>query len=94
MEFKKSELTYFAKQCAKGAGYMVLGLCYADEIAHSDLGRKIYNEELLFQISKRYAKYCKDEIAFDVENSEMQDFQSIISHVVNCCEEHNWFREE
>lgn len=51
MEFKKSELTGFAKECARAAYYMLLGTCYAEEIAHSDLGRKIsskrYEEELL-----------------------------------------------
>lgn len=100
MEFKKSELTAFAKECSKGAYYMVTGICHAEEITHSDLGRKLrmvgndYENELLIEVAKRYAKYCRYECDFDLEVGETQDFQNIISSIVNCCDEHNWFREE
>ena len=75
---------------------MINGLCMAEEIAHSSLGRELINfndDELLLEVSKRYAKYAQDEMDFDTENSETQDFQSIINKIVNCCDEHDWFRK-
>lgn len=94
MEYKKSELTQFAKQCAWAVNQMSNGVCTAGEIAHSDIGREINNfndNDLLLEISKRYAKYAKDYACFDVDNGETQDFQSIANKIVNCCEDHDWF---
>lgn len=98
--YSKSELTYFAKQCEKGEYYMLTGCCFADEITHTEIGRMLSSEsfaddqeELLLEVSKRYAKRCREQSSFNVENAEVQDFQSIIAKIVNCCEEHNWFEE-
>lgn len=96
MEYKKSELTLFARRCAWGSNQILNGLCMAQEIVHSSLGEELANfndDELLLEVSKRYAKYAQDEVVFDMENSETQDFQSIINKIVNCCDEHDWFRK-
>lgn len=94
MDYKKSELTKFAKDCAWGANQMLNGICTAEDITKDEIGRTLLNhkdEELLLEISKRYAKYAKDYSFFDVDNAEVQEFQSIISDIVICCEENNWF---
>lgn len=96
VEYKKSELTYFAKVCARGAEQMIIGLCMAEEIAHSGLGEELINyndDELLLEVSKRYAKYAQTETDFSIENSATQDFQSLINKIVVCCDEHDWFRK-
>lgn len=68
----------------------------AEEIIHSDLGEELVNfdddDELLLEVSKRYAKYAQDEANFNVENRATQEFQSLISKIVNCCDEHDWFK--
>ena len=94
MAYKKSELTGFAKDCARGANQISNGVCMAEEISKDGMGRLLTNNqdpELLLEISKRYAKYAKDQADFDVENGNVQDFQKIISNIVGCCNENNWF---
>lgn len=94
---KRTEHTAFAKECAKGAAWMLNGVCMAEEIAQTQLCRSIlngYDDELLLEISKQYAKYAKDEIAFNVECGEVQDFQNLIWRIVNICDEHDWFNGE
>ena len=95
MKYKKSEITIFAKNCAWGANQMLNGICVASDISHSEIGKDFRNkddEELLIEVSKRFAKYAKDEIGFDVDNGEVQTFQYIIDSIIECCEEKNWFR--
>lgn len=97
MDYKRSQLTYFAKDCAYGLKRMIDGICMAEEIVHSDIGVAFKNEldeKLLLEISKRFAKYTNDTMTFDVEVGEVQDFQSIICKIVDCCEENNWFIEQ
>lgn len=63
VKYKKSVLTQFAKDCTYGANQMLNGVCVAEEISKSDIGCTLANtddEELLFEISKRFAKYAKD----------------------------------
>lgn len=97
MEYRKTELTRFAKECAWGANQMINGICMAEEIAKSDVGRVLSNEfdprhnELLLEISKRFSKYAKDQQSFDTDIGEVQDFQHIISLIVACCDENGWF---
>ena len=92
LNYKKSQLTAFAKGCAWGANQMLNGICMAGEIAKNPIGRSLpYDEGLLLEVSKRFAKHCKDGMAFDVDNSEVQDFQNIIELIIGCCEENNWF---
>lgn len=95
MEYRKAELTRFAKICADGAHNMINGICLAQE-AKGEIQRQIVsgNEELLLEVSKRFAKVAKDEMTFDVEVGEVQDFQNLIALIVECCEENDWFREK
>lgn len=92
MKYGKSELTRFAKNCAWGANQMLNGVCMADEIK-GNICRDILNndEELLLEVSKRFAKHAKDTMGFDVENGEVQDFQHLIEKIIECCEENDWF---
>lgn len=95
MKYKKSQLTQFAKSCAWGANQMLNGVCIAEEISKNDIGRDIINnndDELLLEVSKRFAKYAKDQMAFDTENGSTQDFQRIIEKIIGYCEENDWFK--
>ena len=77
IKYKKSVLTQFAKHCAYGANQILNGSCVAEEISKSDIGRTLANtddEDLLLEISKRFAKYAKDQMGFDVDNGEVQNF--------------------
>lgn len=94
MEFKKSQLTKFAKDCSYGLSRMIDAICMAEEIIHSDIGMSFKNgieEELLIEISKRFAKYTNDTMQFDADTGDVQDFQTIICKIIDCCEENNWF---
>lgn len=94
MGYKKSDITAFAKICAKGQDTFSLANCYAQEIVHSEMGRELVhigNEELLFEVAKRYAKYAQSESSFDVETGETQEFQDLIDKIVEICEENDWF---
>ena len=97
MKHKKSELTKFAKTCSYGANQMLNGICVAEEISKSDIGRELINDdeiELLLEISKRFAKYAKDQMGFDVSNGDVENFQNIIEKIIECCEENDWFENE
>lgn len=95
MKYKKSELTRFAKDCAWGANQMLNGVCMAGEIK-GNICRDILDndEELLLEVSKRFAKHAKDTMGFDVENGEVQDFQHLIEKIIECCEENDWFGQQ
>ena len=94
MEYKKSELTRFAKTCSYGASQMLNGVCVAEGISKSNIGQDLINDdetELLIEISKRFVKYAKDQMGFDADNGDVQNFQNIIEKIIECCEENNWF---
>ena len=92
MKYKKSELTKFAKDCAWGANQMLNGVCMAGEIKGSICRDILDNdEELLLEVSKRFAKHAKDTMGFDIESGEVQDFQHLIEKIIECCEENDWF---
>lgn len=94
MKHKKGEITEFAKKCANAQHQMLNALCQAEEIVHSHIGNDFnsIDSDLLIEVAKRYAKYAKDECIFDVDTGETQAFQHIIDKIVECCEEHDWFR--
>lgn len=97
MDYKRSQLTHFAKDCAWGLSRMIDSICIAEEIVHSDIGIAFKNEldeNVLFEISKRFAKYTNDTTTFDTDVGDVQDFQSIICKIVDCCEENNWFENQ
>lgn len=92
--YKPSEINRFAKDCAYGANQMLNGACIAEEITNTEIGKVFANgisNSLLTQISIVFARHVKDQMAFDVETGEVQNFQNIISKIVTCCEENNWF---
>jgi len=94
VKFKRSQLTAFAKMCAEGAFQMLNGVCYAGDIIHHEIGRKLATTEdgeLLLEVSRRFSRYARDQMGFDVETGEVQDFQSLIQKIVNSCEENDWF---
>ena len=95
MKYKKSELTRFAKDCAYGAHQMLNGICIAEEIK-GNISRDLLNgnEEILLEVSKRFVKYAKDYMAFDVETGQVQDFQNIIEKIIECCDDNDWFEGE
>lgn len=95
-KYKKKELKTFAKNCAYGLNQMLNGVCTAEEVVLSEIGRDFRNadnEALLLEVSKLFAKEAKDQMAFDVENGAVQEFQYLIERIVECCEENNWFEE-
>lgn len=67
MKHKKSVLTKYAKDCSWGLRNFLNGCCLAEEMAKSEIGQEIRNgnAEVLMEVSKRFAKYAKDNISFD-----------------------------
>lgn len=97
MEYRKSQLTSFAKNCSYGLSRMIDAICMAEEIIHSDIGMSFRNKidkELLVEISKRFAKYTNDTMSFDANTGDVQEFQSVICKIIDCCEENNWFIDQ
>ena len=97
MKHKKSEISRFAKTCAYGAHQMLNAVCSAEEISKSQIGRELINncdDELWLEVSKMFAKYANDQMCFDVDTGEVQDFQNIIEKIIDCCEENDWFVNE
>lgn len=94
-DYKKSELTAFAKTLAYAHFQYLNTMCIAEEVSVSDIGKKFRcgdNDKLLVEIAKRYAKYVRNECSVDLENGAIQNCQNIINDIVACCEENNWFK--
>lgn len=95
MEYKKSELTKFAKDCAWGSKALINGMCMSEEVTHTKIGRcfahGFTDDEIILEVSKRFAKVVNDQMVPDVENAAVQEFCDIISILVDCCDEHDWF---
>lgn len=95
MKHKKSDLTSFAKECAYAHHQFLNVACIAEEITKTDIGRELRNgidNELLLEISRRYAKHVKNNCTIDIDTGETQECQDIINEIIECCEEHNWFQ--
>lgn len=41
IKHKKSELTCYAKQCAKASDTLMTGVCYADDLSRTEICREI-----------------------------------------------------
>ena len=92
MEYKKSEITLFAKQCAQSHYQISNSISFAERLVHSDTGQSFVdttnnNDELLFEIAQRYTKYIKNECTFDFDNAETQVCQDIIIKIIECCDD-------
>ena len=101
MNFKKSELTRYAKELAETTKKVMEVMSLSDEISHMEISKNVRNmdeqsgedQKLLFEIAKQFAKYCEVEMYVDLENGNVQELCGIINRVVDCCEENDWFRE-
>ena len=93
MKYQKSELTYYEKKIAKVNNHLVNDICMTEEIHIEDIFREILggDKELLFEISKRFAKYTEDESAFFYNSSGLEDFNVLMHKIIDCCEENDWF---
>lgn len=92
-EYSKADLTYYAKQFAKANNYLATGICMAEDNVCEDIVKRILrgDESLLIEVSKRFAKHTKDDYAFFGNSPALQDFEELISKIIGCCEENNWF---
>lgn len=93
---KKSEITSFAKDCAYAHEKAVKFLCMSEQIAHNKIGTLVLDEsgrEVLVEVSKKFSKYVKEEMGFDLDNGDTQSCQDILNAIIDCCEENDWFRQ-
>lgn len=67
----------------------------AEENIHDDICERILkgDEELLIEISKRFAKHTQDENVFYSNSHALQDFEKVINTIIECCEENDWFNK-
>lgn len=67
----------------------------SQEIANSKIGKllKEENDDFLIEVSKRFAKFAKENINFSLEDCAIDDAVAIINNIIYCCEENNWFNE-
>lgn len=65
----------------------------SEDIMRTQIGKELINDNqnVLLEVSKRFAKYAKETINTDLDNGEVQNLQNIFNAVINCCEENNWF---
>ena len=93
MEYKKSELTRFAKDCAWTHEKAVNLVCMSEYISKTKIAKELENDnkEILLEVSKRFAKYTKENLEIDLANGEVQTAMNILNDIISCCEENNWF---
>ena len=63
----------------------------SEDIMRTQIGKELINDNqnVLLEVSKRFAKYAKETINIDLDNGEVQNLQNILNAVINCCEENN-----
>lgn len=66
----------------------------SEDIMRTQIGKELINDNqnVLLEVSKRFAKYAKETININLDNGEVQNLQNILNAVINCCEENNWFK--
>lgn len=66
----------------------------SEDIMRTQIGKELINDNqnVLLEVSKRFAKYAKETMNIDLDNGEVQNLQNILNAVINCCEENNWFK--
>lgn len=66
----------------------------SEDIMRTQIGKELINDNqnVLLEVSKRFAKYAKETIDIDLDNGEVQNLQNILNAVINCYEENNWFK--
>lgn len=92
-KIKKSDLTQFAKDCVYAHDKAVKLECISEDIMRTYIGKELINDnqDILMEVSKRFAKYTKESMNIDLDNGEVQNVQNILNAIVDCCEENNWF---
>lgn len=95
MDYKKSDLTKYAKDCTYASKLIVDIMCISEDISSNKISKEIVNEDneqLLLEVAKRFAKYINDEMRVDLNNGAVQDCCEVINTLVEKCDENNWFR--
>lgn len=93
-KIKNSELTQFAKDLVVAHNSAIKYIVKSEDIEASKIRKEIItydNQELLLEISKRFAKYARAEMSIDLECSSTQDTQDMLNKVIRCCDENDWF---
>lgn len=93
-KIKKSDLTKFAKDCVYAHEKAVKLMCISEDIMRNQIGKELINDNqnILLEVSKRFAKYAEENINIDLDVGEIQNVQNILNDIINCCEENNWFK--
>ena len=83
-----AELTIpeFAEICADGAGHMLQGICAAEAVAYSKVGRKLraeQHEELYLEIARCIRNHTDDIQNFDLNTEHVKQFQLMIGQIID-----------
>lgn len=97
--YQKLEMTAFAKNRTWVEKIFIDCICMTEEIYHSAIGQELLDrlgrdENLLIDISRRFAEQAQDGTGVDVNIYEVQLVQNMMTLIIDCCDKHNWFREE
>lgn len=92
-KIKKSALTQFAKDCVYAHEKAVKLMCISEDIMRNQIEKELINDNqsVLLEVSKRFAKYARENMNIDLDNGDVQNLQNILNAIVDCCEENNWF---
>lgn len=97
-EFTKSvivptDYTQFAKDCVYAHEKAVKLMCISEDIMRNQIGKELINDNqsVLLEVSKRFAKYARENMNIDLDNGDVQNLQNILNAIIDCCEENNWF---
>ena len=95
-KIKKSDLTRFAKDCVYAHDKAVKLECISENIIRTYIGKELVNDnqDILLEVSKRFAKYTRESMNIDLDNGEIQNVQNILNTIIDCCEENNWFERK
>lgn len=86
-KIKKSDLTKFAKDCVYAHEKAVKLECISEDIMRSQIGKELINDNqsILLEVSKRFAKYARENMNVDLDNGEAQNLQNILNAIIDCC---------
>ena len=84
-----AELTIpeFAGICVDGSRHMTQGICVAEAVAYSKIGRKLRTgqcEKLYMEIARYILKYADDIPDFDLNTDHVRQFQFMIGQIIDC----------
>lgn len=72
-KIKKSDLTKFAKDCVYAHEKAVKFECISEDIMRNQIGKELINDNqnILLEVSKRFAKYARENMNVDLDNGEV-----------------------